>query len=185
MTHPADNAVEPAGRLVVSRLIAASPERLFEVWTSPQHIQRWWGPAGVDCPYAEVDLRPGGAYRIANRVAGGTMVWITGVFETVSPPELLVYSWRTDQGSNSSERVTVMFVAQGELTEVSVTHELIRDDATMRSHESGWQGCLDGLAEYLGWKPLKRQHIDRPDRHPTHRRECSDLSGGRSVCQVE
>lgn len=149
MTQAANGAVDPGDRLVVSRLIAASPERLFEVWTQPQHIQRWWGPAGVDCPYAEVDLRSGGAYRIANRLADGTTLWITGEFEAVEPPEKLVYTWSTDPGTAAPERVTVTFVAQGDLTEVTVTHELIRDEATMQSHENGWQGCLEGLAKYL------------------------------------
>ena len=149
MTRAANGALDPGSRLVVSRLIAASPERLFEVWTQPRHIQRWWGPAGVDCPYAEVDLRPGGGYRIANRLADGTTLWITGEFEIVEPPGKLVYTWRTDPSRGDPERVTVTFVAQGDFTEVSVTHELVRDEATMQSHESGWQGCLEGLAEYL------------------------------------
>ncbi len=149
MSTGTEGTVNSGGRLVSSRLIAASPERLFEMWTSPAHIQQWWGPAGVDCPYAEVDLQPGGAYRIANRLADGSVIWITGEFEVVEISERLVYSWRTDQGEHAPERVTISFVPQGAQTEVTVTHELIRDEATMRSHESGWSDCLDGLERFV------------------------------------
>lgn len=53
--------------LVVRRMIRATLDRLFAFWTEPEHLVRWWGPDGVSCPTAEVDLRPGGRYRIANR----------------------------------------------------------------------------------------------------------------------
>ena len=55
-------------------------------------IQRW-GPGPITCPEAEVDLREGGAYRIANRDADGSITWISGRFETVRAPEELVYTW--------------------------------------------------------------------------------------------
>ena len=143
-----DDPVESGRSLRISKLIANSPERLFEMWTDPAHIQVWWGPEGVDCPYAEVDLRPGGSYRIANRLQDGTTLWIFGKFETVEPPVRLVYTWRTDRTVDSSERVTVQFTDQGEMTEVSILHELIADSETMLSHGNGWQGCLDKLVAY-------------------------------------
>lgn len=140
--------VEPGGQLTTSRLIAGTPDRLFKLWTDPAHVQRWWGPEGVDCPYAELDLKQGGAYRIANRMSDGTVVWISGEFEVVDPPSLLVYTWRTDANAPVPERVTVRFAAQGDMTELTVLHELVPDVETMRSHENGWCGCLDALAEY-------------------------------------
>src|SRR3954465_13076686 len=42
--------------LTVRRRIAAPPERLFAYWTDPAHLARWWGPAGVTCDSATVDL---------------------------------------------------------------------------------------------------------------------------------
>jgi uncharacterized protein YndB with AHSA1/START domain len=137
-------------RLEVRRTLKASPERLFAAWTDPDQLTRWWGPSGVTCPVAEVDLRAGGRYRIANRFADGKTVWIVGEFEVVAPPRKLVYSWRLEPGPERSERVTVTFEPRGEATEIVVVHERIPDAPTRDQHEQGWVGCLDGLARYLG-----------------------------------
>jgi uncharacterized protein YndB with AHSA1/START domain len=134
--------------LIVRRTIAASPQRLFEAWTQPLELQRWWGPKGVVCSAAEVDPRVGGRYRIANRFPDGTTVWISGEFLRVEPPRELVYSWRLES-AKSAERVTVRFEPHGEQTEVIVTHERIRDDRSRDRHQQGWDDCLSGLAVYV------------------------------------
>ncbi len=51
--------------------------------------------------------------------------------------------------SGVSERVTVRFEPRENGTEVIILHERIPNAATRDRHEKGWQGCLDGLAEYL------------------------------------
>jgi uncharacterized protein YndB with AHSA1/START domain len=135
--------------LTVRRRIAAPPERLFAYWTDPAHLARWWGPAGVTCDSATVDLRVGGAYRIGNRFADGTVLWISGVFEIIEPPKKLVYSWRLACG-DVVERVTVTFNSVGDSTDVVVVHERMGDAETRAGHERGWKECLDGLAAYAG-----------------------------------
>jgi uncharacterized protein YndB with AHSA1/START domain len=145
---PVSHSEELAATLVVRRIIRATPERLFAAWTEPKHLLQWWGPEGVDCPVAEVDLRVGGAYRIANRFPGGVLVWIVGIFEVVEPPHRLTYTWRLESQSTADERVTVRFEQHGSSTEVIVTHERIVSAASRASHEHGWTGCLDSLVEY-------------------------------------
>jgi uncharacterized protein YndB with AHSA1/START domain len=137
--------------LVVRRTIRAPAARLFEAWTTPEHLRNWWGPSSsVACPEAEVDLRVGGRYRIANRFDDGKLVWIVGEFRAVSPPHELIYTWRIEPGPATTELVTVRFTPRGQSTEVVVVHESIATKAAKRSHEEGWDGCLDGLAEYVG-----------------------------------
>ncbi len=138
-----------AARLEVRRVLKARPERVFAAWTSPDQLRQWWGPAAVTCVSAEVDLRPGGRYRIGNRFPDGKIIWIVGEFEVVTPPHELVYTWRSEPGPGSRERVTVRFEPRGDGTEVVVVHEHIPDEPTRDRHEQGWVGCLDGLAEYL------------------------------------
>jgi uncharacterized protein YndB with AHSA1/START domain len=135
--------------LVVRRLISATADTLFDAWTKPADLMSWWGPGGVACPEAQVDLRVGGRCRIANRFPDG-VVWILWEFEVIEPPHKLVYTWRLEQSSGASERVTVRFEPRDNATEVIVIHERIRDVATRDRHEHGWHGCLDGLAEYVG-----------------------------------
>lgn len=137
-----------AATLVVRRRINASREKLFAAWTQPALLVRWWGPQGVACPAAEIDLRVGGSYRIANQFPDGQTIWIGGIFEVIEPPHRLAYTWKLESQDGPVERVTVCFEARGTATEVVVTHERIPDEAARIGHERGWIGCLDGLATY-------------------------------------
>ena len=139
----------PTASLEVRRVVHASVERVFAAWTDPSLIQAWWGPGGVTCPGAEVDLRIGGAYRIGNQMPDGNVAWIVGRFERVEPPRLLVYSWRFEPGPEAESRVTVRFEPHPDGTQVIVLHEKIPGEAMRAEHLAGWSGCLDGLASYL------------------------------------
>lgn len=147
--HSGDGAAAPILALVVRRTIRASAARLFEAWTQPAQLRHWWGPEGVVCIEAAVDLRVGGRYRIANRLPDGKVLWIVGEFEIIEAPYKLVYSWALEPASGPTERVTVQFRPQGDATEVIVTHEGVPSLAIRQRHEQGWDGCLGGLANYL------------------------------------
>jgi uncharacterized protein YndB with AHSA1/START domain len=133
--------------LIVRKTICASAERLFAAWTDPEELKVWWGPEGVKCVDAEVDLRVGGRYRIANQFPDGKIVWITGIFEAIERPRKLVYSWAIEPEMDGAERVTVQFEASGNDTEVIVTHERIVNEQLRDIHQQGWLGCLAGLAK--------------------------------------
>ena len=110
------------------------------------------GAEGVICVDPQVDARGGGHYRIGNRFPDGKLLWIVGEFEVVEPPHMLVYTWRLEGISETTERVTVRFEARGADTEVVVTHERILNQAARDQHQQGWLGCLDGLAEYCSFQ---------------------------------
>jgi uncharacterized protein YndB with AHSA1/START domain len=134
--------------LIVRKSIRASPERVFDAWTQPEHLKLWWGPKSVECIDAEVDLRVGGRYRIANQFPDGKILWISGEFETIERPHRLVYTWRVGSEA-AAERVTITFEERAKETEVIVMHERIPTPAMRDMHEQGWVGCLDGLVDYL------------------------------------
>ena len=138
--------------LVVRRRLRATPERIFAAWTTPELLLQWWGPAGVQCTRADVDLRVGGSYRLDNRLPDGTIVSITGEFLSVQPPHELVYSWCTAEGA-PRETVTLRLAPDGDHTELVLTHERIADEPTRRSHQHGWNGCLQGLLQLLKTPP--------------------------------
>lgn len=135
--------------LVVRKTIRATAERLFDAWTQPAQLKKWWGPQSVVCIDADVDLKVGGRYRIANQFPDGKVVWISGEFEAIDRPRKLVYTWRVGSEEGASERVTVTFEARGPTTEVIVTHERIPTDALRALHLQGWLGCLEGLAKHV------------------------------------
>jgi uncharacterized protein YndB with AHSA1/START domain len=134
--------------LTVRRLIRASAERIFDAWTQPKQLKQWWGPQSVKCVAAEVNLKVGGIYRIANQFSDGKILWISGEFEAVERPRRLVYTWQIG-ADTAKERVTVTIEARGDTSEVIVVHERIPTEALRDQHEQGWVGCLDGLIVFL------------------------------------
>jgi len=139
----------PLEQLNVSRDIAASPGRLFEAWTSADQIVKWWGGGGVTCPEAHVDLRTGGAYRIANALPDGTLTWISGVFELIERPYRLVYTWSVEPidpvGVPSVVEVEFAEIERG--TRVTINQTRIPSVDARHMFLVGWNGCLDGLRD--------------------------------------
>ena len=70
-------------------------------------------------------------------------------FELVEPPHKLVYSWSLEPGAPSTERVTVRFEPRDGATEVIVVHERIGSAVVRATHAQGWEGCFDGLEQFL------------------------------------
>lgn len=131
--------------LRLSRVISAPPDRVFDLWTQPEELKKWWGPANVRCISAEVDLRVGGAYRIGNEMPDGTVVWISGLFRRIERPNLLEFSWSVESDSKTTELVTVDFNAHEHGTMLTLVHSRIASEVLREGHREGWMGCLDGL----------------------------------------
>jgi len=149
MSGARDKQSPYAAVLVVRRVIRATPERLFDAWTDAAQLANWWGPEGVVCTHASIDARPGGSYRIGNRLPDGATLWITGEFELVDRPARLVFSWKVEGANTTVERVAVAFARVEHGTEVIVTHERIAGEITRQRHAAGWEGCLEGLSRYV------------------------------------
>lgn len=138
--------------LTVTRTVRADRARVFETWTDPDKIPLWWGAGDVTCPEAEVDLRIGGIYRIANRTPDGQIMWITGTYQHIEPPARLAYTWTMEPIDEQSRYslVEVTFDETGEGTTITITETLIADAPTREVHLQGWLGCLDGIKLLLG-----------------------------------
>jgi uncharacterized protein YndB with AHSA1/START domain len=136
--------------LRLSRRFGASRERVFDAWTNPEVLKRWWA-AGEDwdTPEAEVDLRPGGRYRLSMRDPGtGDIHTVGGEYSEIRRPERLAYTWAWEgtPGQMGDETlVEVDFVEHGNGTEVVVTHSGFANAELRGMHEHGWNACLDNL----------------------------------------
>ncbi len=135
--------------VLVRRVIRAPALRLFQAWTQPEQLSAWWGPGPVSCPEAQVDLREGGQYALANQMPDGSITWIRGSFLTIESPHKLVYTWGIGDAA-PNEVVTVRFEPRAIGTEVIISHERIGSEQARANHEAGWIGCLDGLEAFVG-----------------------------------
>ena len=141
-----------APTLEVRRTIRAPRERVFHAWTTPEELSAWHAPGPLTVSLAEIDLRPGGAYRIHMRTPDGIEHRVTGVYREVDPPNKVVYTWAWEgEHVVKDSVVTVEFLARGDATEVVLTHSGIADEAERANHTQGWTAILDKLeAAYAG-----------------------------------
>ena len=121
---PASNA-----SVNLSRVYNTSVQHLFECFTQPELIVRWWGPEGTSCPSAQAELKIGGKYRFVMQGAAGEEPNVVhGEYLVVEPPERLVFTWAwEDPAMEAAEvtQVTLLFRPVGEKqAEVVLIHEL-------------------------------------------------------------
>ncbi len=132
--------------LISKKVIPATPERVFQMWTDPDKFKLWWGPQGVRCSKVQLELKVGGSYSIENLFSNGDSLIIFGVYEQIIPNQKLIYTWNI--GQSKAERVTVLFVEHENGTEVTVIHQRITDVESKHRHALGWEGCLDKLHSF-------------------------------------
>jgi len=70
----------------MSRTLPAGRSRVFSALTEPDELAKWWGPSGFTAPSFEIDLRVGGAYRIAMQPPEGELFYLVGEFREVGRP---------------------------------------------------------------------------------------------------
>jgi uncharacterized protein YndB with AHSA1/START domain len=130
----------------VERTIAGPREEVFRAWTDPDRLAEWFGPGAFTVLRAELDLRPGGPYRIVFQPASGEPVTLTGSYVEIEPPRRLVFtwSWALVWPDQPESLVTVELAEAPDGTQVVVTHaEYGADHAAYRG---GWESGLDKLA---------------------------------------
>jgi uncharacterized protein YndB with AHSA1/START domain len=164
MSFPKDVAL----RAVIKRHIAAPRERVFQAWTTAEHLQRWFFPSidGEAVPQAEVDLRVGGRYRIAMHAPDGNITaMVGGTYHEVQPPEKLVFSWAWEAPEPEPVETVVtveLHEVRGE-TEIVITHEHVSDPTVHGVHTIGWNCSLERLVQLVeatSLQPLLVTHGD-------------------------
>lgn len=145
MTDGAQTATE----LRIERTFAAPREDVFDAWTTPEVLKRWWaaGP-DWDTPAAEVDLREGGRYRLSMRDPESDETHtVVGEYREVRRPERLVFTWAWEGESPepSETLVTVEFNDRDGSTDLVLVHEGFSSTESSGAHEQGWNGVLENL----------------------------------------
>jgi uncharacterized protein YndB with AHSA1/START domain len=92
--QPAMNykAATPGKReFTLTRTFDAPRALVFEAWTKPAHLKRWWGAQGCTIGTCEVDLRPGGKFHYCMKL-NGMDLWGIFIYREIAPPERLVFT---------------------------------------------------------------------------------------------
>jgi len=77
--------------LLLTRLLNAPIELVWEVWTNPEHIAQWWGPDGFTNTITTMDVQPGGEWDLVMHGPDGTDYKNKSVFKEVTRHQKIVY----------------------------------------------------------------------------------------------
>ncbi len=125
--------------LEVETRIDAPRDVVFAYFTDPERYRRWKGTA------AQLDPRPGGAYRVEL----GTNGWVSGEYIEVDPPNRIVFTWGWENQAAvppGTTTVEVTLMEDGEATIVRLRHSGFTERAARDQHEQGWRHFLSRLA---------------------------------------
>ena len=138
--------------LVITRVFDAPRDLVFNVWTKPEHVVRWWGPNDFTLPFCEMDFRTGGAYKYCMRSPQGEDHWVWGTYREIVEPERIVLTWdRKDLEGNprSNSVVTVTFADDEGKTRFTLRQGIFDSQEDCVEHQGGWTECFDRLADYV------------------------------------
>jgi uncharacterized protein YndB with AHSA1/START domain len=139
--------------LSITRLIAASPAKLYRAWTEPDLMKQWFTPRPWTTPVIEIDVRPGGASYILMRGPNGEEFPTRGVYLEVVPNRRIVFTdafvsaW--EPSAKPFMTAIVDFTPEGEGTRYTAVarhwSEADRQTHVDMGFEPGWNAAADQL----------------------------------------
>jgi uncharacterized protein YndB with AHSA1/START domain len=139
------------------RVFKAPRQKIFEIFTKPEHLVHWWAPKPLTMPRCEVDLRPGGEWNYTFRFPDGKKHDCQAIYRLVEPPSKLVMesSVPNAQGSPFFKiRQTFLFADKGAETELILEMKVLQvnpgGEPFLEGAKQGFGMTLANLEEYLG-----------------------------------
>jgi uncharacterized protein YndB with AHSA1/START domain len=143
-----------AQEITIKRVFDAPRELVWNAWTEPEQLARWWGPPGWTNQLETItmDVRPGGAFRVTSvSDEDGSEMPVQGVYREVVAPERLVLDEPADGAWHEGAVSVVTFAELGDgRTEVVLEATIQTTAQTRAAAEAGMAGTFDRLAEHLG-----------------------------------
>ena len=146
VTMPTDREI------VMTRVFDAPRHLIWDAFTKPELLKRWFGPRGWSLVVCEVDLKVGGGFRFVLRGPDEVEMGMRGVYREIVPPERSVHIESFDDYPGESQ-VTAVWVEKGGQTTLTATvlypSREVRDAVIQSGMEHGAAESYDKLAELL------------------------------------
>ena len=148
VTLPSDREI------LITRVFDAPAALVFEAWTTPAHVRRWWGSESSPLVVCDIDLRPGGAWRYVTRDPDGTELGWHGTYLEIERPDRLVSTEVFEGYPDGEARDTLTLTERGDGTtvlSVTVVHtsKENRDGHIASGMDAGMQPVLDRVEDLL------------------------------------
>jgi len=154
---------------VIVREYEAPKKLVYEMWTSPEHLNHWWGPAGMKVEVVRMEFKPGGTFLYSIVLPDGGMVYGKFVYREIVPYEKIVFvdSFCDANGNPQRHPIdpgwpieilnTIMISEQNGKTLLTLKGiSLNASEAEVKtfvkgfgSLKQGWSGTLAQLENYL------------------------------------
>ena len=149
--------------LVIKRLFNAPIEKVWQAWTNPKLVEKWWGPQFFTAPKIEIDFREGGKYFYCMRSPDGKDYCSSGVYEEIVPMQKIVAtdSFADEKGKivqaahyglskdfATTSKVTGLFEDIDGKTRLTIHYEGI-PPSDMKNAEMGWNQSFNKLTKLL------------------------------------
>lgn len=154
MTARTDTVAAQPLALEISRFFDAPPALVFKMWSSPEHLVRWWGPKGFTSSVKKLEFRTGGRYHLLIHDPAGEDNGMSGLFREVVEDKSIVFTFAWDSDPSWETLVSVALRAEGAGTRLTFQQTPFADIETRDSHLGGWGECLDRLADALAGRPV-------------------------------
>jgi uncharacterized protein YndB with AHSA1/START domain len=151
VTLPSDREV------VLTREFDAPRDLVFEAFSKPEHMAKWWGQKGSTLPVCEMDFRPGGAWRFVEQTADGNAYGFRGEFRDIVRPERIVWTFEFEglPGHICVESIVFEDVDQGQRRRTRIVGTTVfdsiedRDGMVQSGMARGASEAYERLSEYL------------------------------------
>ena len=141
--------------IITTREFDAPIELVFDVFTKPEHVRKWFAPYEEEMKVCSIDLRVGGNYHFVFVTDDGTECSFRGTFLEVEPPTRTVETWLFE-GWPGVEAVESVDLHEADGV-TKLTHKLAFRDKAGRAHMTK----TDGLeASYDNVEDLLRSLLD-------------------------
>ena len=152
MTAPENNPAESASdrEIVMSRVITAPRELVWQAWTEPQHVSKWWGPRGFSTTIKKMDFRVGGTWEHTMHGPDGTNYPNKSTFKEIVPLERITFlhGGGREEGPGASFTATWTFeTVEGNKTKL--TGRLVFPTAEARDFVVKEFGAIEGGKQTL------------------------------------
>ena len=138
---------------VMERTFAAPPRRVFEAYSDPAQVARWWGQRSSTTTVEANDVRPGGAWRFVQRDPEGNAYEFFGEYLEVVPNEKIVYTFEFAGFPGHVVTDTITLVPEGSGTRLIATSRYASKEDLDGMISSGMEGganeSWDRLAELI------------------------------------
>jgi uncharacterized protein YndB with AHSA1/START domain len=146
VTTPSDREVR------LTRVFDAPRQLVWQAFTKPELMKRWFGPRGWSMVECTIDLRVGGGWRFVLQGPDGRKMGMRGAYREIKAPERSVHVETYDDYPGESI-VTAVFTEKGGKTTLEATVEYpskeVRDAVIQSGMEHGAAESYDKLAELL------------------------------------